>query len=107
MALEQVADDKANLSLDNIFYFEGTEFTDGELTDGNLAPGSYNQTITDNALTFDDYLQVDVHNFATPGKTVRSSNLELFKGTNITPVVGSDGKQTLATLDKPLKSGES
>lgn len=98
MALEQVADDKANLSLDNIFYFEGTKFAE--------AFGSQN-AITDNALTFDDYLQVDVHNFATPGKTVRSSNLELFKGTNITPVVGSDGKQTLATLDKPLKSGES
>ncbi len=98
MALEQVADDKANLSLDNIFYFEGTKFAE--------AQGSQN-AITDNVLTFDDYLQVDVHNFATPGKTVRSSNLELFKGTNITPVVGSDGKQVLATFDKPLKSGES
>ena len=99
MALEQVANDKANLGLDNIFYFEGTKFAEEQ--------GSQNAIITDNALTFDDYLQVDVHNFATPGKTVRSSNLELFKGTNITPVVGDDGKQTLATLDKPLKSGES
>lgn len=92
MALEQVANDKANLGLDNIFYFEGTKIE--------------NDIITDNALTFDDYLQVDVHNFATPGKTVRSSNLELFKGTNITPVV-EDGKQVLAKLDKPLKGDES
>lgn len=96
MALDQLTDADSDgdkdFGLEHMFYLEGTEFTDGELTDGSLAAGSYNQTITDNNLLFDDYLQVDVHNFMVPDTTLVSANEILFQKSIDEPGNGeSDG----------------
>lgn len=108
MALDQITDANGDseinvedLGLEHMFYFEGTKF----------APGIDEEYDTkENALTFDDYLQVDIHNFAAPGKTVRSSNEEVYSATNVDPAsIVVSGKQTIATLsgNKTLGSDES
>ena len=71
MALEQVtdanADGKKDFGLANMFYFEGRKVTE------EVGEGTYNK-ITDNALTIDEYLQVDVHNLVVPDTTLVSKN---------------------------------
>lgn len=71
MALEQVtdadADGKKDFGLDNMFYFEGRKVTE------EIGEGTYNK-IADNALTIDEYLQVDIHNFVVPDTTLVSKN---------------------------------
>ena len=89
MALEQVtdadADGKKDFSLDNMFYFEGRKVTEGE--------GTYN-TIAGNALTIDEYLQVDIHNFVVPDTTLVSKNEPL-----IEPITGNPGEGERFVVD--------
>ncbi len=66
MALDSVLLEGGVLGLENMFYLEGTKITE-KVTDG------YNK-IEDNNLTIDEYLQVDIHNFMTPGNTLVSRN---------------------------------
>lgn len=66
MALDSVLLEGGVLGLENMFYLEGTKITE------TVANG-YNK-IEDNNLTIDEYLQVDIHNFMTPGNTLVSRN---------------------------------
>lgn len=98
MALEQVPDGDSDgdkdFNLPHLFYFEGTRNSDGTITDGVLDANSYNQTLTDNALTFDEFLEVDIHNFtASKGYTLVSKDVTVFSGKDIDPGNGlSEGK---------------
>lgn len=93
MALDDCGDDK---TLSHMFFFEGKEVSDGVLNDdGTLVAGSYNQDLPDNALTFDDYLQVDVHNFLTPDTTLVSKNVNVFDSSASGITTPGEGKQTL------------
>lgn len=98
MALEQVPDGDSDgdkdFNLPHLFYFEGTRNSDGTITDGVLDANSYNQTLTDNALTFDEFLEVDIHNFtASKGYTLVSKDVTVFSGKDIDPGNGkAEGK---------------
>ena len=84
---------KLNMALDNcgggvpglehMFYFDGRKVTE-ELDANNLID-------TDgNALTFDDYLQVDIHNFLVPDTTLVSENIPIWSGNDLYPGHGEN-----------------
>ncbi|MBQ8271317.1 MAG: hypothetical protein IJZ22_08990 [Bacteroidaceae bacterium] len=85
MALDQVtdgdSDGKKDFGLEHMFYFEGRKVTE------TIGEGTYN-LIADNALTVDEYLQVDVHNYAQPDSTLVSKNDVLFSKEDFYPGVG-------------------
>ena len=85
-------DDAAERSLAHMFYFEGTKVQES-VGDENKIPG--------NALTFDEYLQVDIHNFMEPGYTLVSKNEELFSASGNSITTPDAGKQTI-NLGKTL-----
>lgn len=91
MALEQVtdadSDGKKDFGLEHMFYFEGRKVTE------EIGEGTYN-TIPDNKLTIDEYLQVDIHNFAQPDSTLVSKNDVLFTKENFYP---GKGEQDIVT----------
>lgn len=93
MALEQVtdadADGKKDFGLDNMFYFEGKKVTE------TIGEGTYNK-VADNALTIDEYLQVDVHNFMVPDTTLVSKNEVVHTSSDFHP--GGDGWKGEATI---------
>ncbi len=93
MALEQItdanADGKKDFGLANMFYFEGKKVTE------TIGEGTYNK-VTDNALTIDEYLQVDVHNFMVPDTTLVSKNKVLHTSSDFHP--GGDGWKGEATI---------
>lgn len=87
-----------SLGLANMFFFEGKKVSAGTLSDDKTTlSGDYN-TIDGNALTFDEYLQVDVHNFlAGEDTTLVSKNEEVYSATNVAPSE-SEGKQIIKTF---------
>ncbi len=93
MALEQItdanADGKKDFGLANMFYFEGKKVTE------TIGEGTYNK-VTDNALTIDEYLQVDVHNFMVPDTTLVSKNKIVHTSSDFHP--GGDGWKGEATI---------
>lgn len=102
MALEQVtdadADGKKDFGLDNMFYFEGKKVTE------TIGEGTYNK-IDDNALTIDEYLQVDVHNFMVPDTTLVSKNKVVYTSSDDHPDgfhPGGDGWKGETTIASGL-----
>lgn len=102
MALEQVtdadADGKKDFGLDNMFYFEGKKVTE------TIGEGTYNK-IDDNALTIDEYLQVDIHNFAQPDSTLVSKNKVVYTSSDDHPDgfhPGGDGWKGETTIASGL-----
>lgn len=93
MALEQVtdadSDGRKDFGLANMFYFEGKKVTE------TIGEGTYNK-VTDNALTIDEYLQVDVHNFLVPDTTLVSKNKVVHTSSDFHP--GGDGWSGEATI---------
>ena len=93
MALEQItdadADGKKDFGLANMFYFEGKKVTE------TIGEGTYNK-VADNALTIDEYLQVDVHNFLVPDTTLVSKNKVVHTSSDFHP--GGDGWKGEATI---------
>lgn len=98
MALEQItdadADGKKDFGLANMFYFEGKKVTE------TIGEGTYNK-VADNALTIDEYLQVDVHNFLVPDTTLVSKNKVVHTSSDNHPDgfhPGGDGWKGEATI---------
>lgn len=91
MKLDACGEEK---KLAHMFYFEGKEVKEGVLSDDKQTFTGENNAIAGNALTFDDYLQVDVHNFMVPDTTLVSKNEQVYEGTNVSPTE-SDGKQVV------------
>ena len=93
MALEQItdanSDGRKDFGLANMFYFEGKKVTE------TIGEGTYNK-IADNALTLDEYLQVDVHNFLVPDTTLVSKNKLVHTASDFHP--GGDGWKGEATI---------
>ncbi len=97
MALEQItdanSDGRKDFGLANMFYFEGKKVTE------TIGEGTYNK-IEDNALTLDEYLQVDVHNFLVPDTTLVSKNKVVHTDSDFHP--GGDGWKGEATIVEGL-----
>ncbi len=93
MALEQNtdanSDGRKDFGLANMFYFEGKKVTE------TIGEGTYNK-VADNALTIDEYLQVDVHNFMVPDTTLVSKNKVVHTSSDFHP--GGDGWAGEATI---------
>lgn len=93
IALEQItdanSDGRKDFGLANMFYFEGKKVTE------TIGEGTYNK-IADNALTLDEYLQVDVHNFLVPDTTLVSKNKLVHTASDFHP--GGDGWKGEATI---------
>ena len=83
MALDKCGDNK---TLAHMFYFEGAKVAE-TMDNVNTIPG--------NNITFDDYLQVDIHNYMEPGYTIVSKNDEIFSSANGGIVTPGAGQQTL------------
>lgn len=92
MALDQIADgdqdgDK-DYGLEHMFYLEGRKVTE------TIGENQFDK-VAGNALTVDEYLQVDIHNFMVPDTTVVSKNDAVVPTTlNLSP---KKGKQTIAS----------
>lgn len=97
MALEQItdanSDGRKDFGLANMFYFEGKKVTE------TIGEGTYNK-IKDNALTLDEYLQVDVHNFLVPDTTLVSKNKVVHTSSDFHP--GGDGWKGETTIVEGL-----
>ena len=98
MALEQITDADADgdkdFGLANMFYFEGKKVTE------EIGEGTYNK-VADNALSIDEYLQVDVHNFMVPDTTLVSKNKVVYTSSDNNPDgfhPGGDGWAGEATI---------
>ncbi len=92
MALDQIADgdqdgDK-DYGLEHMFYLEGRKVTE------TIGENQFDK-VAGNALTVDEYLQVDIHNFMVPDTTVVSKNDAVVPKTlNLSP---KEGKQEIAS----------
>ncbi len=104
ISLDACGEDK---KLAHMFYFEGKEVEEGVLSDDKQTLTGENNAIEGNALTFDEYLQVDVHNFMVPDTTLVSKNEQVYEGTNVTPT-DSNGKQVVKdfTEEEWLRNNE-
>ena len=92
MALDQIADgDKdgdKDYGLEHMFYLEGRKVTE------TIGENQFDK-VAGNALTVDEYLQVDIHNFMVPDTTMVSKNDAVVPTTlNLSP---DKGKQTIAS----------